>query len=216
MSARLPVVMRRGLPLVLPRGYRQDPAYQQLRQALTATRTFAEVIRQLEQAVIQVPQIAVDLLPQEAWAQRFIYTIGREAVRPQPTPRQRRLVTRSVQVLLRLLLGTRRRRTGRRPAPPPSAREARPVTETHQDWHGQLQGCRLADREDLRCRIRNVARDRWGLWGPPQDRQLARLVRKPRLRPSDLLPQLVAWELGLSVRRVRRVLTTPVPDIVHQ
>jgi hypothetical protein len=207
---RIPLVRPHGgvAQLVAP-SWRRLPAYRQYRQQIDV-RTYAQLVEALERLVtdpVQCASAAIDFAPTADYARRFLNSTVAFRTRPVADPR-RQLAERAVRVLLAILTGTVTR-PGRHANPPLSGQQVREIQRVHAAW---LALVRKAWRQEDRCRL--LLQQRFA-WSASHRRALRNLLAKPGARPSDVAMAVTAWELRLSMRRVRTALRDTVADTLY-
>ena len=207
---RLPssVVFHRGVPLVIPARWRRSAAYREYRRGIERATSYRQVLEQLE-AVVRHPtaaaqsSAAADFAPTVAYARRFLNTTAAYRTRPAGDPR-RQVAERGVRVLVALLTGLPER-PGRKANVPLSHEAVMAVRSVFGHWYGIVRPLWRAagdDRGRLPRLIEQAAAGQFQ-WSAAHARELRTLLRRRGMRPTEVAHQLTAWQLDLSVRRVR-------------
>lgn len=219
MTRHLPfVVFKRKVPLVLPVHWRKTREYRQFRAAIDRATTFRDVVELLETALrAGPPSIAADFAPTQEYARRFVNTIALYRARGSGTA-QRQLADRAVRLLASLLTGSSGH-TGRKRTDAPTEAEKAIIRRTKREWADILKPLWTAAGQDRRRLVRAIelASSTKFPWTEAHRFELRKMLNRRQIRPSDVVQQLTAWQLGIAVRRVRgsRISGTPPAVIVN-
>jgi hypothetical protein len=167
-------------------------------RAIDGARTFEQAILLLEQAVRDGDLgLAHDFAPMAEYARRFVNTTAAHVSRGDD------LGARAVMAIASLYIGAPTGgKPGRRRLPHPSASERDTVLKTYARWLALVAAAWEADDflELIAKESPNVI---------PYRKQILRGRWRPRARPGDLAAHLTAWQLGVSLRRVRAARQRP-------
>ena len=192
------VVFRRAVALKATRG----PSYRTIQQAIENADTYAGAVVALERAVAHNELgVALDFAPTADYARRFANTTALYlASRPSTLvlPGDRALAERAVRAIAALLLGVPPR--GRRALENPSDEIRSKVAARYSRWRDVVTDAWESD--DFVVVVIGAGGNAI-TWSRAHRRELARLRRRPKIRPSAIAAQLTAWELDMPVRRVR-------------
>lgn len=200
-------IFRAGLPVAVPADYASHPEHVAQVEFLTATPQYAEAVRFLEAHAVS--WLAADILRGAPWAQRYLNTTARLSQSTNPT--ERRLAAGGVRALMRCLTGTRTHVGRRRSAPLTPEALARGAAAIAK-WRAVVDRAWSQDRATLASTMAQAAGKGSGL-GRVHERSLRALLRRRRLRRSDLVLSLAAWETGIPIRRLRSA--RQVADLVY-
>lgn len=199
------VVFRSGIPLTPPADYAETPAHQALIAQLS-TNSYAEAVAVLEAAPVD-SWLAADILTGVSWARRYLNTTARLwalGVASQP------LAHRGMVALLRVLNGDRPR-VGRKRGSPLTPAEQAQAGVAIAAWRARVDAGWLPDRTERAKALIRVATEHFH--SAAHRRALRELLRRPRLRRSNVVLTLASWETGIPVRRIRS--SQAVADLVY-
>jgi hypothetical protein len=189
------LIMRSGVPIVIPADYATAPEHRSLVARLQRARSYLDVVALLDAHPDSF--LAADVLTGATWAQKFLNSTARLYVTDP------KLARRGVRALMCVLNGTKPR-TGRHRAaqPTPNAQAeaayARWQLVVEEGWPDRAALLALVDHHRVLSR--------------PHRRALRTLVGRDGLRKRDLILALTSWETGMPMRRLRMA---PVAELVY-
>lgn len=216
MSAPL-LLISRGRSRVVRAGFRLGPEYKKYRKAVAAASRFTDLLIFLERALDQPDQYASaasDFAPVADYARQFLNTTRAYLQQPHDSPEWAQ-GQRALRLMERLLADTRRPR-GRRKAGPLAPEWFEAVRSCYGWWEAVVTPLWHAagrDRTRLASAIEQASSGRWP-WAEAHRQALKLMCRRRSLRPSRVIEQIAAWELGLSLEQVRQV-RHPSVEVVH-
>lgn len=201
------VIFRAGLAVAVPADYARQPEHVALVEVLTATSRYAAAVKVLESNAVS--WLAADVLQGVPWAQRYLNTTARLSL--STSPADRRLAAAGTRALMHVLTGTPPK-VGRRRAMPLSPTELSCAAASIAKWRAVVDASWSEDRATMACTLVPAVVKGSGL-GRAHERLLRALVRRQRLRKTDLVLTLASWDTGLPVRRIRSA--RPTADLVY-
>lgn len=200
--------------IAVPSSFRRSRAYRDYVSAVKAAKTYGEMVALLERmAAGSQRRISdrfaplLDFSPTATYAVQFMNTTRLyQATMPRGSE-ARDLSERALRALDVLNHGAPR--VGRKAQPPLADDEAASIKAARQRWVARLEQTwplARAYRFDLSRLVVTLVRDLLPLPVSHQ-KALSALVRRRWTRLSDVVDQLAAWEIGVSVRRVRAART---------
>lgn len=201
------LIFRGGLAVAVPVDYASQPGHVRLVDVLTATSRYRDAVKVLESNAVS--WLAADVLTGAPWAQRFLNSTARLSTSEKPI--DRRLAAAGLRALMHVLAGTSPQ-IGRRRAPPLTPAEMAQAGAAIARWRARVAALKPAERAlwPSQLLIGSVPGFR-----PSKSHTTAlkALVRRRRLRKSELTLTLASWETGLPIRRIRAA--APIADLVY-
>ena len=196
-------IFRNGIAVATPSDYAELEDHRAL-VAKLSTNSYLEAVGVLEKSPLN-GWLAADVLTGASWARRYLNTTAKLWTQ------DKKLAGRGVRAVMRVLSGHEpkvgRHRDGTL-SPEVAARAASAVA----DWRAVVDAEWLGDRAGLASALLRRAEPRFRP-SATHRRALRLLVRRPRVRKSEVALTLASWEVGLPLRRIRS--TQPVADLVY-